>query len=339
MASSRKSPSTEARKSPATGEARQAPDIGALPAALEQCLARHVLPGQRIVLGLSGGIDSVSLLHALAAEARDSAWTLAALHVHHGLSPHADAWEGFCRDACARLRVEFDSVRVCVERNAADGLEAAARRARHSAFAAAAGDWIMLAQHRDDQAETLLFNLLRGAGLAGAAAMCERNGRLLRPLLGLGRDAIAAYAAAHALAWVDDESNADIRHTRNFLRLRILPELEGRFPAAAKNLAGASLRFAAALDLLDELACADLGTERDFPLSLARLQGLSETRAGNALRYLLARRQVMIPSEARLREALRQMREAGPDRHPALRFGAYRLLRRRGYIYLESAEG
>lgn len=291
------------------------------------------------MLGLSGGIDSISLLHALAAEARDSAWTLAALHVHHGLSPHADAWQGFCRNACARLRVEFDSVRVRVERDAADGLEAAARRARHAAFAAAAGDWIMLAQHRDDQAETLLFNLLRGTGLAGAAAMRERNGRLLRPWLGLGRDTIAAYAVAHELAWVDDESNADIRHTRNFLRLRILPEIEGRFPAAAKNLAGASLRFAAALDLLDELACADLGTERDFPLSLARLQGLSEARAGNVLRFLLARRQVMIPSEARLREALRQMRDAGPDRHPALRFGAYRLLRRRGRIYLESVEG
>lgn len=321
MASSRKSPSIDATP--------------ALAAALAPTLARFVLPGQQVVVALSGGIDSVALLHACALQREARIGRLAALHVHHGLSPRADCWEAFCRERCVRLGVDFSCVRVTVERHSKDGLEAAARRARHAAFAAAAGDWLLLAQHRDDQAETLLFNLLRGTGTAGAAAMRERNGRLLRPLLSIGRREIEAYARTHGLEWVEDESNADLRHARNFLRLSILPELKRRFPAAAKNLAGAAGRFAAAQDLLDDLARLDLGACQDFPLAVVTLNALTETRAGNVLRYLLARHRVMIPSEARLREALRQMREAGADRHPALVFGAQRLRRRRGLIYLE----
>lgn len=314
---------------------RKSPNTDELPAALAACLARHVHSGQHVVLGLSGGVDSICLLHVLAAQSQGAAWIFSAIHVHHGLSPHADAWENFCRETCACLQVPFNSVRVSVERGSPDGLEGAARRARRAAFAAASADWIMLAQHQNDQAETLLFNLLRGTGLSGAAAMRERNGRLLRPWLDIGREAIEAYAGAHGLVWIEDESNADIRHSRNFLRHRIMPELHGRFPAAAKNFAGASQRFAAALDLLDDLARIDLGGATDFPVPIAVLQGLSETRAGNVLRYLLARRQVMIPSEARLLEAVRQMREAAQDRHPALRFGAHCLRRRSGKVYLE----
>lgn len=309
--------------------------------AVVACLRRHALPGQRVTVGLSGGVDSVSLLHALATlwHGQPQGGELAALHVHHGLSPDADRWETFCRDFCARLNVPFTSQRVSVERAARDGLEAAARRARHAAFAEVAADWIVLAQHRDDQAETLLFNLLRGSGVAGAAGMREQNGRLLRPLLTIGRAAIEDYARAHGLAWVEDESNTDTRHARNFLRQEILPELHGRFPAAGKTLARAAARFAEARDLLDDLARVDLGATKDFPLSVALLDALDDARARNVLRYLLAQRQVMIPSEARLHEALRQMRSAGIDRHPALVFGGQRLLRRRGAIYLEPVGG
>lgn len=327
MANSRKSPPTE--------------PVPALTDALATCLARHVAPGRHLVVGLSGGIDSIVLLHALATcrTADPDAFALAALHVHHGISPNADRWESFCREVCAHLAVPFTGVRVMVERGAADGLEGAARRARHAAFAATAADWIVLAQHRDDQAETLLFNLLRGTGLSGAAAMRERNGRLLRPLLPVGRADIEAYARAHALQWVEDESNADLRHARNFLRRRILPELQGRFPAAGKTLAAAASRFAEALDLVDALARADLDGREDFPVDAACLDRLDEARARNALRYLLARRQVMIPGEARLTEAVRQMRSAGPDRHPVLAFGDHRLCRRRGKLYLEPVPG
>lgn len=304
-------------------------------------LDRNVRAGEHVVVGLSGGVDSVVLLHALAAQcsATGRAFRLSALHVHHGISPNADRWAAFCADHARQLGVPYAQAHVEVERAAPDGLEAAARRARHAVFDAVAADWIMLAHHRDDQAETLLFNLLRGTGIAGAAAMRARSGRLLRPFLAIGRSEIERYAGAHALAWCEDESNADIRHSRNFLRHRILAPLVQRFPAAARNLAAATARFAEARDLLDDLARLDLGEDSgDFPLSLEKLRELAESRARNVLRYLLVQRAVPIPSEARLREALRQMLTAGADRHPALVLGAYRLLRRRGRIYLEPVD-
>lgn len=278
------------------------------------------------------------LLHALVAHVSAASIDvrISSLHVHHGISTNADDWETFSRQYSERLGVPFRCVHVAVERGSRDGLEAAARRARHGALAATDADWHMLAHHRDDQAETLLFNLLRGTGLAGAAAMRECSGRLLRPLLTISRDEIETYARSHHLEWIEDESNADLRHARNFLRKEILPELVRRFPAAVKNLAGATARFAEANDLLDDLARMDLGAESDFPLPVAALATLDETRARNALRYLLARRRVMIPSEARLREALRQLLNAAPDRHPALTLGRHRLCRRHGRIYLES---
>lgn len=311
---------------------RNSPVAERLTATLAASLQRHAPPGSRLVVGFSGGIDSVVLLHALVSLRREG---VSALHVHHGLSPHADAWADFCAGFAARLGVPFECVQVTVERGTKDGLEAAARRARHAVFARTAADWIVLAHQRDDQAETLLFNLLRGTGLAGAAAMQETSGRLLRPLLTMGRAEIVAYAQAHDLPWIEDESNADVRQSRNFLRHRILPSLTQRFPAAARNLAAAAARFAEAQKLLDALACSDLAGDKDFPLPIERLERLEEPRARNVLRYLLAKNAVAIPSEARLREALRQMLAAADDRHPVVQFGAYRLRRRRGMIHLE----
>ncbi len=313
-----------------------------LVSSVASCLERHVLPGQHVVVALSGGIDSVSLLHALVKWEGGGAHgcQFSAFHVHHGISSNADLWDDFCRHYSAGLNTSFKSVRVTVERATKDGLEAAARRARHAVFAAIDADWIMLAHQRDDQAETLLFNLLRGTGLAGAAAMCERNGRLLRPLLSISRDEIECYAHQHCLEWIEDESNANIKFSRNFLRQQVFTELRQRFPAATKNLSKAAGRFAEACDLLDDLARLDLGADvADFPLSVMELTALSEIRARNVLRYLLAKRKVRIPSDARLRETLRQMLEAATDRHPTMVFGEYRLLRRRGWIYLEPAEG
>lgn len=315
MASTRKSPNTER-----------------LPQALTACLRRHVQTGARIVVGFSGGMDSVALLHGLAGLQKDG---LSALHIHHGISPNADRWAIFCENYARQLGVPFTCTHVVVDRDSADGLEAAARRARHAALAQTGADWIILAHHRDDQAETLLFNLLRGAGMAGAAAMRERSGRLLRPFLSVGRDDIERYAVAHRLDWIEDESNADTRHSRNFLRHRVLAPLIQRFPAAAKNFAGAAARFAEAQDLLDDLARADLGSVADFPIPVAALQSLDEPRARNVLRYLLNERGVQIPSEARLREGLRQMLSAAADRHPALQLGRHRLTRRRGLIYID----
>src|SRR5258705_195211 len=162
---------------------------------------------KRIAVALSGGVDSVVLLHQL----KDRG--VSAIHVHHGLSPNADAWASFCRSLCKQLDIPFKVKRVRV-RKAGQGLEAAARDARYGAFREIDADVIALAHNLDDQAETVLMNLLRGAGARGASGMAERTrsgGKtFLRPLLGTTRKEILAYARKHALEWIEDESNADV---------------------------------------------------------------------------------------------------------------------------------
>lgn len=311
----------------------------ALTAAVAACLDRHAADGAQLVVGFSGGLDSSVLLQVLAGLRDGRGFDLSALHVHHGLSLNADIWETHCRRLCAGIGVPLAVERVAVERDSRDGLEAAARRARHAAFARAPGDWIVLAHHRDDQSETLLFNLLRGAGVRGACAMSEVSGRLLRPLLCVGRDVIAAYATEHGLTWIEDESNTDTAYSRNFLRHQTLAALEARFPGSGANLAAAARRFGEAQELLDELARIDLGGADDFPLAVAPWSRLSEPRARNALRYLLHRRYIGIPSEERLGEFVRQVRTAAADRHPSVVFGAWRIFRRGGEIRVEPVQG
>src|SRR5689334_24493547 len=186
--------------------------------------ARAFLQAQgkkRIAVGLSGGIDSVVLLHLLKHHPR-----ITAIHVHHGLSPNADAWAAFCRRLCRNWGIPLSVFRVKVKR-AGKGLEAAAREARYDAFRKVKVEVIALAHHLDDQAETVLMNLLRGAGLRGASGMpAERafhGKRLVRPLLGVPREAIVAYAVRNGLRWIEDESNAREELTRNFIRRRLAP--------------------------------------------------------------------------------------------------------------------
>ena len=305
---------------------RKSRSTKAVEEAVAVCLARRVRSGERLLLALSGGIDSVVLLHAV----RRLGHPLTAIHVHHGLSENADQWAQFCRDLCSGHGIDLRVDRVTVDRSSPDGLEAAARRARHQRLQAVSADWLLLAHHCQDRAETVLFNLLRGAGVRGAGAMRESAGRLLRPLLSVGREEILDYANSAGLAWIEDESNADTRYSRNYIRHRVLPSIELRFPAAAARLANAGGRFAEASDLLDDLATIDLGTSRpQFPIDIEVLRGLTEPRARNVLRFLLDQSGTGIPSEERLTEALRQVLNAAADRHPAINFGA-RTLRRKG---------
>ncbi len=299
----------------------------------------------RVVVGLSGGRDSVALLSVLKTLQPDFGYTLSACHVHHGLSPHADDWYAFCVALCEQFSVPLSMVKVQVPRLSTEGLEAAARRLRYEAYARLDADWLMLGQHQDDQAETLLFNLLRGAGLAGASGMPEtrpiRPGlNLLRPLLGVSRSQIDLYLNEKGIGWVEDESNKDERYSRNFLRRQILPALQERFPAASSRLATTAAHLAEAQDLLDELARMDLaGHPLETPLSVKRLAALPEARGRNALRYWLAAHQVMIPSTVRLQEALRQLCNAAPDRHPRIVFGPWQLTRERGCVVLSAKSG
>lgn len=221
-----------------------------------------------LLAGYSGGLDSTVLLHLLAADPAVRARGLRALHVDHGLHPQSAAWGEACAANCRALGVPLDIVRVTV-RTDGNGLEAAARHARHAAFAEALrpGELLATAHHRDDQAETVLLRLLRGAG-DGLAAMRPLRpfaaGWLWRPLLAFPREALAAYAREHALHWVEDPSNASDRHDRNFLRHHVLPRLQERWPQAGVALARSAALLAENADLL----------AGEDARRLARVQGL-----------------------------------------------------------------
>ncbi len=281
----------------------------------------------RIVVALSGGRDSIVLLDALARLAPESGVALSAMHVHHGLSPHADAWAAFCADECAKRATPFVLCRVHVVRKGGASLEATARAARYAALAAADADFIALAHHADDQAETVLLQLLRGAGPHGLAAMplhrrMPSGPSLLRPFLALPRATIHAYAAARGLAWVDDESNADTDVKRNFIRHEIARRLASAFPGYPATLARGAAHQAEAAQLLDELALLDAkgAIDRDAPsgatldrAALIALAAQAPHRAKNLLRWFLRQHDLRPPSAARLAAMLKQLANAAPD--------------------------
>jgi tRNA(Ile)-lysidine synthase len=269
--------------------------------------------GLRLCVALSGGLDSSVLLHLLAQLAPRLQFQLSAVHVHHGISTNADAWAAHCECFAQSLSIPITIHHVDVERRSADGLEAAARRARHAVFASMDCDWIVLAHHRGDQAETVLHRLMRGTGVHGAAGMraLDAPRRLLRPLLDEPREALLAWAQAHALTWIEDESNADTRFTRNFFRGEVLPLLRTRQAGVEVNLARAAELFGESAQLLDELAREDAVRIAPGAVgSLSALRQLSVSRARNLLRYLLVERGALPPAMDRLVEALRQLHEA-----------------------------
>ncbi|MEH6416011.1 tRNA lysidine(34) synthetase TilS [Pseudomonas sp. CGJS7] len=259
--------------------------------AIAQALAQT--PDAPLCVGYSGGLDSSVLLHALAASARVRERGLRAWHVHHGLHAQADDWARHCAEFCAGLGLELSVSRVSVARDDGDGPEAAARRARHAAFAAGLGEGevLALAHHRDDQAETLLLRLLRGSGPDGLAAMrpwrdCGR-GQLWRPLLNVSRQTLQAYALDRRLAWIDDPSNEEHRYDRNFLRHRVMPLLRERWPHADSAFAQSarlSDQAARLLDGEDALALAQVRSLDPQALSRSALLALPRERRARVLR-------------------------------------------------------
>ena len=350
MASSRKS-------------SRSRTDLAARVAAQVRTVIR---PRDRLLVGLSGGVDSVVLLDALHRIARTLGFHLSALHVNHQLSPNAGRWSAFCRDWCRARGIPFRAVKVRVPRG--NSVEAAARAARYAAFAGAAADYVVLAQHQDDQAETVLLQLLRGAGVKGLAAMpllrgeergergeAQRLGRarrgssppasrlpppILRPLLDVTRAEIEAYARKRKLKWIEDESNQDIYFQRNYLRHEVLPIVARRFPAYRATLARAAQHLAEAARTLDEVAAAD-GAEWIASGSLAvdALRRLPAARARNLLRYFLAGHGLTMPGAVRLEEALRQALDAKQDARVLVELGDLTLRRHAGNLHLVRSGG
>ncbi|MEX3932697.1 tRNA lysidine(34) synthetase TilS [Paraburkholderia phymatum] len=303
----------------------------------------------RVAIAYSGGVDSTVLLDA--AVRVGGTVRCIAFHIHHGLSPNADDWLAHC-EAFARERgVEFASLHVDVQRATGVSIEAAARDARYRALEALCAQHrvqvLWLAQHADDQAETVLLQLLRGAGLAGLAAMAPEHlpsgapVTRVRPLLHLLRAQLERYAHARDLRWIDDESNADTRYARNALRHDVLPALAVHFPGFRDALARTAAHAASAQRLLDELARIDLQALRsDEADALLRdaLLALDDDRAANVLRYWMRTLGFPAASTARLTDALRQLREIGDAHSLRVDHAGHALRSYRGRIYWEAGD-
>jgi tRNA(Ile)-lysidine synthase len=336
------------RKSQYKGTARRAPTLADQIAAQLEPL---IPPGSSILVGLSGGMDSVVLLHILHRLAPRFSWRLSALHVHHGISPNADAWADFCAGLCSGLDIPLHIEHVDIAPLREHGIEAAARKLRHAAFARQSCDFVALAHHADDQAETLLLQLLRGSGVRGVAAMpvlSKVEGALsggthpmtVRPLLDLPRAVLLEYAHEHGLQWVEDESNADDSYPRNFLRHRALPLLEERFPSYRNTLARSAHHFAEASELLDDLARIDAEEAmQGDALNVAALRALTPARAKNLLRHFLHCRGAAMPQTAQLETMLHQLCDARQDAAVCVEYGAWQVHRYRDRAHVSPILG
>lgn len=295
------------------------------------------------LVAFSGGLDSTVLLHLLS-RLRDAGElaSLTAVHVHHGLQPQADHWVEHAEVTARALGVPLIVERVQVQPGAGGaGLEAAAREARYRSLAdrMEEGGVLLTAHHRNDQAETFLLQLMRGAGVRGLASMPVlapfARGWHLRPMLEFGRHEIHAYALVHELRWVEDPSNADIHHARNLVRHHLIPDLHTHWPEAEATLARAARRMAVTEGLLNDLGRIDLEAARsDQPdrLDATVLARLADHRLFNAVRTWLIELNLPLPPEPRLVE-VRRMLDARADALPILRWKGGEIRRWRGGLY------
>ncbi|HEU4516803.1 MAG TPA: tRNA lysidine(34) synthetase TilS [Steroidobacteraceae bacterium] len=291
-------------------------------------------------VALSGGLDSSVLLHLMAALAQAGDFRLRALHVDHGLQSGSAGWAEACRSSCALLHVPLRVLTLGLVPARGESVEAVAREARRLALAAALepDERLLTAQHRDDQLETVLIQLLRGAGVTGLAAMPARTGFgpgwQLRPLLDVDRAEIRAYAAQHGIAWHDDPMNADARFDRGWLRARVLPAIRERWPAAAATVSRSAAHLAEASRLLDAVAAADaVNLLDDGRVSLAGLAGLARDRQVNLLRWWVRQSGLRPPPASQLGAALPGFFTARPDAAPRLSWPDGDMRRYRGRLY------
>ncbi len=298
---------------------------------------------ERLLVAFSGGLDSTVLLHALAQ--LKPARPLLAIHVHHGLSAYADQWADHCQQVCTQLNVTLHICRVQVA-VAGRGLEDAARHARYEAFESLllTGDVLLLAHHRDDQAETLLLRLMRGAGPKGLAAMAAERplgmGRLWRPLLDVGRDDLHAYAQRQQLCWIDDDSNSDERLDRNYLRHQVMPLLAARWPEFSRQWMVSASLCRSQEQLTCELISADLVAldpqidQAGASIDLARLRVLALARRQLLLRRWCETLGAPTPSRAQLEQIEAQLVAHRQDSEAEVQWSSVRMRCFRQRLYL-----
>ncbi|MCP3866632.1 MAG: tRNA lysidine(34) synthetase TilS [Gammaproteobacteria bacterium] len=297
----------------------------------------------RYLVAYSGGRDSHVLLHALAALGKELPGRIEALHVDHGLQSASRDWSAHCVQICRELDVPCQVLPLTLRLEKGASVEELAREARYRALVARMdpGDMLLTAHHLEDQSETVLLQLLRGAGLGGLAAMPPVSGYgpgyRARPLLGFSCNALKFYALEQKLDWVEDPSNQNTRFDRNFLRHEIIPLMANRWPAMATTIARSARHCAEAQALVDTLCQRDLeeiSSKRTGRLSLSGLQALSLPRARAVLRAWIRQRGYRLPDTARLHRALREMTFAARDRNPMVNWQGAELRRYRDWLYI-----
>ena len=295
-----------------------------------------------MTVALSGGVDSVVLLNLLYSLQKKHRFTLNAMHVHHGLSKNADKWVKFCEKLCEKLSIPLDVQYVKLPQKKSLGIEGEARRLRYEKLLQSKCDLVVLAHHEDDQAETFLMQLIRGAGVKGLSSMAhfDEARKLWRPLLNTSRIDIKKHAKTHKLKWIEDESNQNIDFDRNFIRSKVLPILKNRFNHIIKVISRSSSHLSEAQNLLDDLAKIDLkkrlkSDNYKHITQVKTLNKLSLTRAKNVLRYWLEINHQLMPSKDLLDELLRQVLTAKKDAALKIELSkSYEIRRYKDEIYI-----
>ncbi|MBE4856000.1 tRNA lysidine(34) synthetase TilS [Enterobacter cloacae complex sp. P40RS] len=304
-------------------------------------IALAVSPYRQLLVGFSGGLDSTVLLHRLKCwRDREPDVELRAMHIHHGLSVHADDWVAHCEAVCSAWAIPLVVERVTLADEGL-GTEAQARKARYAAFSGALqpGEALVTAQHLDDQCETFLLALKRGSGPAGLSAMPERadfaGTALIRPLLGETRASLEAWAHQHHLRWIEDESNQDDSYDRNFLRLRVLPLLNERWAHFSEAAARSAMLCAEQESLLDEMLREELETliTADGALELAPLEAMSPARRAALIRRWLAFHRAAMPSRAMLNRIWDEVAQAREDAAPRIYLNGFEVRRYKGQLW------
>ncbi|MGX3021098.1 tRNA lysidine(34) synthetase TilS [Ursidibacter sp. B-7004-1] len=306
---------------------------------LRQQLAIHTPQQTDFLIGLSGGVDSVVLLHLLCQLRQENSLNLQAIHIHHGLSPNADSWAEFCQHLCRKWQIPLTVCKVTV--SGKQGIEANARQARYQAIAQhiQPNEMLVTAHHLDDQVETFFLALKRGSGITGLGAMqavsyWEKNAKssfpIFRPLLTSPKSTIQAYAAKYRLEWINDESNADSRYERNFLRNEILPLLNQRWQQFDQMVARAAQHCADQQQLVEELLNDEFHSRLNLTkqsFSIEKFNLLSHLKQQQLIRLWLKKCQMPMPSEVQLEQIITNVIFAEQDKNPEFRL-ADKMLRR-----------